>query len=290
MIPSFDSLHPEARAAAQRYLDSIAPTIDAGERAVVLDGLREFLRDHLDPDATAADVARLIDRMGPVAAGGDASGSARLRDRVGAGFRLGGVDARIAGTWWNPADQRLFLPRAVGLGWDLNFGALAVRLGLIEPDSEAVPFASTPDAAFKVAAALPIALAGATVLHYLVRGRSLPERLPSHWDAAGAPDRWTTKGRAAAADLATTVVPAAVAGWAAWSQRPRPNRAGAIAGATAIASVGAVVTVLRSLGDGRRPWAGPAMLGALTGSVGAVLLGLARAGRAAEIRRDLGRP
>lgn len=290
MIASLDVLTPVARAAAQRYLDSVAPTIDAGERALVLDGLREFLLDHLDADATTADVDGLVAEMGPVAAGGsDSSGAARLRDRLGAGFRLGGLDARIAGTWWNPADQRLFLPRAVGWGWDLNFGAVAVRLGLIEPDSETVPFESTPDAAFRVAAALPVALAGATVLHYLVRGRSLPEHLPAHWDAAGTPDRWTTKGRAAAADLATTVVPAAVAGWAAWSQRPKPNRAGAIAGATALASVGAVVTVLRSLGDGRRPWTGPALLGALTGSVGAVLLGLARAGRAAEIRHDLAR-
>lgn len=297
MIPSLAALSRPAREAAEAYLASVETAIAADDREAVLAGLREFLCDRLDAAATPADVAAVTDQIGPVSleAPGPSVGE-RLRRllgegtrMLGEGTRITGMDARIAGTWWNPSDQRLFLPRAVGLGWDLNFGALAVRLGLIEPDSEAVPFESTPDAAFRVAAGLPIALAGATVLHYLVRGRSLPARLPAHWDATGAPDRWTTKGRAAASDLAVTVLPAAVAGWAAGSSRPGPSRAGTIAGTTALASVGAVVTVWRSLGEGRRPWMGAGLLGVLTGSVGAVLLGLARAGRDAEIRRDLER-
>lgn len=288
MIRSLDELAPGARDAARRYLDSVALTLDEEYREPVLSDLRAHLQDHLDADATEADVRDLADRAGPVS-GSDAKASAseRLRGFVTAGIGLGGVGARVAGTWWNPAEDRLFLPRALGWGWDLNFGALAVRCGLIEPDAEAVPFSATPDAAFRVAAGLPVALAAATVLHYLVRGRSLPAELPSHWDVAGSPDRWTPKTRAAAADLAATVLPAAVASWAARSAGPGPNRAGAIAGATAVASVGAVVTVWRSLGEGRRPWVGVALLGTLTGSVGAVLFGLARAGRAAEIQRDL---
>ena len=47
---------------------------------------------------------------------------------------------------------------------------------------------------------LPALLAGATALHYLVRGRSLPPRLASHWDAVGRPDRWVSKRRAAVTD------------------------------------------------------------------------------------------
>ena len=35
---------------------------------------------------------------------------------------------------FEPENPRLFVPRAVGIGWDLNVGALAVRLGLIRPD------------------------------------------------------------------------------------------------------------------------------------------------------------
>lgn len=288
MIHTLDELTPEARAAAQRYLDAVGPTIDEEYRDLVLGDLSAYLRDHLDTDATERDVQLLAEQAGPVVAGSaDAAPYARLRNLLREGIRLTGIDARIASTWWSPADERLFLPRVLGLGWDLNFGALAVRLGLIEPDAEAVPFTSTPDAAFRAAAGLPIALAAATALHYLVRGRALPAMLPDHWDIAGSPDRWTQKGRAAAADLAATIIPAAVAGWAALSQRPRPNRAGTIAGATAFASIGATVTAWRSLGDRPRPWAGPAMIGVLTTSVGVVLYGLAKAGRDAEIRRDL---
>ncbi len=36
--------------------------------------------------------------------------------------------------WWDPADPRIFVPRAIGLGWDINFGAIAVKLGWIRED------------------------------------------------------------------------------------------------------------------------------------------------------------
>ncbi|MBK8460912.1 MAG: DUF5808 domain-containing protein, partial [Micropruina sp.] len=288
MIRSLDDLNPTARAAAQKYLDAVAADLDAEFREPVLCDLRAHLNDHLAADATEADVQALIDEAGPVVTGqAETSASETFKHRLTNGFRLTDADARVASTWWNPTDDRLFLPRALGWGWDLNFGALAVRLGLIEPDAESVPFSSTPDSAFKLAAAVPVALAGATVLHYAVRGRSLPSSLPANWDVAGAPNRWTSKRQAMATDLATTVLPAAVATWAAYSGRPRPNRAGAIAASTAVASVGAFVTLWRSLGGGRHPWAGPSMLGVLTGSIGGLLLGLAKAGRAAEIERDV---
>ncbi len=286
MIRSLDELTPQARSAAEGYLASVWATIEAGVREPVLDDLRAHLFERLSPDATAEDVAALATEAGPMTRG--TSGASARWQAFLTGMRPGGAGARIAGTWWNPAEERLFLPRALGWGWDLNFGALAVRLGLIEPDAEAVPFTSTPEPAFRMAAAVPVALAGATVLHYAVRGRSLPGRLPAHWDITGRPDRWSSKPRAAAADLGATVVPALVAWWAARSARPGPDRAGTIAAATAFATVGAAVTVLRSLGERPRPWAGPAMVTAMTASVGAALYGLARAGRAAEIRRDLG--
>lgn len=36
--------------------------------------------------------------------------------------------------WWDPADPRIFVPRAIGIGWDINLGAVAVKLGWIRPD------------------------------------------------------------------------------------------------------------------------------------------------------------
>lgn len=196
--------------------------------------------------------------------------------------------ARAAGSWWSPADTRLFLPRTLGFGWDVNFGAIAVKLGLIEPDAENVPFESTPDKAFLLATALPTACAVSTVAHYVARGRSLPNELPSNWGLTGRANKWTSKAAATATDLGMTVVPAATAWWAASSKRtPGPERAGTIATSTMLAAVGALTTVLRSLPDKRRPWVGPALATASFVSVGATLFGLAIAGRSAEMEHDL---
>jgi hypothetical protein len=34
---------------------------------------------------------------------------------------------RFKARWWNPADSRIFTPRAFGVGWDVNFGRLLGR-------------------------------------------------------------------------------------------------------------------------------------------------------------------
>lgn len=242
----------------------------------------------------------------------DYLGSAPHRRGPLAGFDPRGAASRIAESWWDPASDRIFVPRAVGWGWDLNAGAIAVRLGLIEPDAEDVPFSNTPDAAFRAAAGVPVALAGAVVAHYLVRGRALPERLPAHWSLTGVPDRFVSKRRAAAGDLAMALIPALVAvraGRTTSAERSADHsipgdrstsagdsipgdhstsRAGALAGASMIAAVAAVQTVVRSLPEGRHPWVPLALLAAPGAASGGVLLGLAWLGRNAEIRRDLG--
>ena len=286
MIRSLDDLQPAARAVADDYLREAAARLPVRQRGPVLDDLTTALCTRLEADSGPAVVAELVAEFGPVVPAGNSWGE-RLR-RIAGGLRLTGVGERVASTWWNPADERLLLPRALGTGWDLNLGAVAVRLGLIEPDAEAEPFAATPDGAFRAAALVPTALAAATALHYAVRGRALPARLPTHWTVAGAPDRWVSLPRAAATDLAGTLVPAGFALAAARSSRPGPDRAGTIAVATAVGSVTAWVAVWRSLGDRPRPWAGPATVVVMTGAVGTVLYGLARAGRAAELSRDLG--
>ena len=45
-----------------------------------------------------------------------------------------GSGSRIALRGFEPENPHLLVPRAVGIGWDLNLGAVAVRLGLIRPD------------------------------------------------------------------------------------------------------------------------------------------------------------
>nr|WP_300145333.1 DUF1648 domain-containing protein [Propionicimonas sp.] len=288
MIRELTELAPDARAVAQAYLDSAADRVAADDRDAVVDDLRLFLCEHLTPAATVADVNAVIEQAGPVPAEARTP-CQHLRDLLSSGFDPRNAATRIATTWWNPADERLFLPRAIGWGWDLNFGALAVRLGLIEADAESEPFSATPDRVFVAATAVPAARAAATVLHYAFRGRSLPAQLPAHWDIAGAPDRWMSRRRAAVTDLAMTLVPAIAAAGAARSRQPGPARAGVLAAAGAVGAGGAAVTVLRTLGDRPRVWTGPAIVLAIAGTAGGILLGLARAGRAAEIRRDLDR-
>ena len=281
MITTLAELSPEARAVVEEYLAAVAPTIDADLREVVLCDLRAWLAEHLDADATPEQARAVVERAGgavdPDTAPDPAPGRAPFSER-------------IVRTMWAPQDPRLFLPRVVGLGWDLNFGALAVRLGLIEPDAEDVPFASVPDSAFRTALALPAALGVATVAHYAVRGPSLPARLPNHFDGAGRPDRWVTKGVAAATDVALAVLPTAWAAWSVKTRRPVAGRVAALALAASTGGAAAALTVSRSeAADGRaHRWVGPLTLAGVLVPLGGTLLGLARAGRRAELRRDLG--
>jgi hypothetical protein len=283
MITSFDQLTPEVAAEAQRLLDAAVAGVGTKLHAEIRDSLAVHLCELLEPDAGVEAVAEAMDQLGVVEAPLGDRGFTEWLDDSG----LGDLAGRVARTWWNPADARLFLPRAIGWGWDLNFGAIAVRLGLIEPDAEVVPFTATPDVAFKIAAALPTGLAAAVAVHYAVRGRSLPEQLPSHWNLAGTPDRWVAKSEATFADLAVTGLATGAAAWAATTARPGPQRAGALAGATMAGALGASTAVLRGLSR-PRGWASPVALAASTVAVGAVLYGLAKAGRDAEIARDLG--
>lgn len=292
MITTLADLSPATRAAAQAWLDVACAGMDADLADALRDELVGALCAQLDADATPADVAALAAALGPI--GADVPGDHPDRDpRIGtfAGipfdWRPPSGD-RIKRNLWDPSSDRLWNPRAFGAGWDLNFGALAVRLGIIEPDAEDDPFTQTPDAAFAAAAALPIALAGAVALHYFARGSALPDRLPAHWNLAGRTDRWTTKGAAASQDVLVTTAAAVVSAAAAGRRGSRPSRAGVQALTAVFATLGAGLTVLRSAPDQPRWWAGPLLAKLSLGAAGATLVGLALAGRAAEQRRDLG--
>lgn len=288
---SVGELAPEARAALDEYLAGVAASLDDDLRDLVVCDLRSWLLDHLTPRSTAGDVWALAAEAGPISdEEPPVDKPGRLRGTFwGIPYDLSWPTGRkIADRLWDPADPTIWRPRVFGAGWTPNLGALAVRLGLIEPDAEDEPFSSTPATAFVAAAAIPVGLAAATALHYAVRGGSLPAELPNHWALDGTPDRFVTKRVAAASDLAATVVPAAAGLWAVASGRPRPARAGVLAAASGMAAIGALVTVARSLPPRPRWWIGP---GLALGSVGAsamTVLGLARAGRRAEQRRDLG--
>jgi Family of unknown function (DUF5808) len=291
MISSLDLLDDEARAVLQTCLARVGRTVDAEYRDDVLDDLRAYFAEHLEPGATADDVAALAATVGE-AAESDAADDGRHARFGGIPIDLTPPTAeRVAYTWWNPRDERIFVPRVFGLGWALNLGAVAVKLGLIEPDAEDEPFESTPAPAFRTALVVPVVLAGAVIAHYVVRGPTLPARLPNQLDVAGRVGSWTTKPVAAVTDIAAAVVPTAWAAWTIGRGATGARAAGSIATATASAGIAAGLTLWRAAAlDGKpRPLAGIGLVALLWLPAGTLLLALARAGRAAEQRRDLGR-
>mgnify|MGYP001596455699 FL=1 len=288
MITTLDQLSPDTRAAAQAWLDASVAVVDADVREGVRDDLEIALCEGLAAGATPEDLAHLITRLGPVTAEFDRSDA---DPRVGRWFGIPYdvrplTGERLKDALWDPADPNLLKPKAFGAGWDLNFGALFVRLGLIEPDAEDEPFTNTPHDAFVIAAGFPALMAAAVVAHYVARGRTLPAHLPHHWDAAGRPDAWTTKGRAAALDIGVATAAVGLAAAAAGSRTHGAGRAARLAVAAALAGGAAKTSVIRPLKGGW--WVGPVLVGGIAGSAGATLLGLAWAGRDAERRRDLG--
>ncbi len=290
MITSLDHLTPTTRGAARAWLDASVAAVPHDLRADLRDELTIALCERLDATSGPDELARVVADLGPVAAesySGDADADPRVGRWFGIPFDVRPPTGdRLKESMWDPADPRLFKPRAFGAGWDLNFGGAAVKLGLIEPDAEDEPFANTPHEAFSAAAGFPALMAAAVVAHYAVRGRSLPDRLPNHWDAAGRPDRWVGKGTAAAVDVGLSLAAAGLGAAAAASRTNGAGRAGRLGLAAAIAGGVAKMTVIRPMRGGW--WVGPVLVGGVLAPAGLTLLGLALAGRDAERRRDLG--
>lgn len=143
------------------------------------------------------------------------------------------------------------------------------------------PFEQVPQDAAVVVAGLPFALTGAVVLHYVARGRSLPGRLPSHWECSGEPDAWVSKRAAAWTDIAIAAVASGVAASALRPGCTGPQRAGRLALASMVGGVSAWLTVARTASRGGS-WVGPLLGLSVVGAAVAPLLGLAFLGRCAQ--------
>ncbi len=288
MIESLDVLGPEARAAVGEVLARVRSGVADEYLDEVLEDVRAYLADRLDPDATAADVAELARTLDDQSR--DHGEGHSWLGRLPLDFSAPSAE-KVARTWWNPRDPRLFVPRVFGLGWSLNFGSAAVKLGLIEPDAEDEPFENTPAAATRAALAVPVVLTAAVGAHYLFRWRELPGRLPSQLGATGRVAGWTTKSAAATVDVAVAAFPTLWAGLLAAKRTTGARAAGSLAAATAAASIATGLALWRTAAaDGRpRPLAGPGMLVVSWVPSGVLLFVLARLGRNAEVRRDLGR-
>lgn len=125
-------------------------------------------------------------------------------------FRGASVE-RVGARMWNTGDPRIFTPRLFGLGWTINFGALAVRLGLIRPDDLGdESFERIPAAAVAIVFAIPVVLATATLALMVLSWSGLPAEVPTHWGVSGQPDGFSPKGYAFAGLFLLTVLPVIV--------------------------------------------------------------------------------
>lgn len=162
-----------ARAALDDLRDALAElSVDVGEtRACAEFG---------DPEAYAR---TLDEELAREEAESDADGYV-----AGIPYRL-----RVKKRWWggffDPTDPRIVVPKAMGVGWTVNLGALAVKLGGLRPDDmgEDTVTELRPGAAVASLASLA-GLAGVALAVALLAPRGIP--YPLHWTGLGAPDRW----------------------------------------------------------------------------------------------------
>jgi len=300
-VRSLTELPREPRHAAETYLRDVAAALEAADaemRDDVLADLESHLLEHLDTSATVDDVARLIADLGSPESFSAALGvTVQEPNTRGSGRVLGmpydlrvPTAERIADRLWNPRDPRIWMPRAFGMGWDLNMGAVAVRLNLIEPDSEDLPFESTPDRVFFGALAIPVAMTLAMLISYLALRSTLPAQLPAHWNVQGVADNFWNQAAAFGFLFLMAVVPTTWATWSVLSRRTPLLRGATIGFAALFASLSSLLwllTLVTVLTDFVAWWLPPALIAVAVAVPFGILLWLARAGRKAELQRDL---
>ena len=137
--------------------------------------------------------------------GKDAEGQARVLGMPVSGLWLGRSDAALDG--FEPENPRLFIPRKYGLGWDINLGAVGVRLGLIRPDDSLPDLASYVPTHLKRGIKLTT-IAGGIGVAFLAVLLSRKEQVLVQRSARRASERFITGRQAALAPVVLTTVAA----------------------------------------------------------------------------------
>jgi len=164
-------------------------------------------------------------------------------------------DERLMARAFDPRNPALLTPRMFGGGWAVNWGAVAVRLGLLRADDvDDEVLAAVPHGALLAARAVPLVLSGAAVGALAASWRALPARVPTSWSVGGRANGWGGRG-SLVATAAAAVLPAL------WAQLPVPGngerlvragRAGSLA-VLAGASLLAALCGAREQSTGRAP-------------------------------------
>jgi hypothetical protein len=303
-------LSPEAAELVNTYFTRVHGALlvaAAGECEDAVEALREHVLEELaGTAATPADVTRILAELGPpealaAACAESAVEDGQVRPPDVDSVRLHGTllgmpydvrmpnSDRIASRWWNPLEPRVFVPRVFGIGWDINFGAVAVKVHLVRPDDEDVPFATVPKAVVTGTLLLPALLAAATLALMAIAWPTLPASVPSHWDVFGRADQFWDRGALVIFLAAMSLVPVAFAAVVHMRGRAALNRVAASAFATLTATFALsqfIQTTMYVRGDqGITPTFVGLGLGLALPFL--MLVILSRVGRAAEQRRDL---
>lgn len=172
---------------------------------------------------------------------------------------------------FHPEDPRLLTARTFGIGWDLNIGALAVKLGLVRADDNLTDLtAHIPRQSARAMRHLP-ALLSAVSLALGARLIANGTPLATKWDLTLRPRRYSSALGALSAPLAITL---GATGWNYLAQR----RAGAhscdvtaAANASGLAA-GSVLTILAAARSAVRPRAREPLAAAAVAAIPAVSL------------------
>jgi len=246
-----------------------------------------------DPEALTSAFAAEDPDVDPDALndGPGSTGAGRLAGRLlGVPFDLRMPTARrYARRLWDPTDPRVLVPKALGVGWTVNFGSLAVRAGLVRPDDEDSPFAATPEPFLRASLAAPVLVTAATLALVARSRHRLPARVPVSWSATGTVQAWGPRAVPLALSAIGSVGPLVAAASVHLRARPAEDRAVASAGALAMAALGygtlsQTVAAVEGRGAAARM---RATLAAALALPLLLLVALSRAGRRAEQRRDL---
>lgn len=303
-------LTPEAARLVETYFARVHGALlvaAAGECEETVEDLRAHVYEELEGSAgTAADVTRVLADLGsPEALAAECAEVAADRpappepadDRDRLHGTILGVpyewrtptSERVVMRWWNPLYPRVFVPRVFGIGWAVNFGAVAVKLGIVNPDDEDVPFASVPPLYLAAALVLPLLIAAALATLIAVYQGGLPAQVPTHWGLNGAPDGFSTKDSALFMPVAMMLLGLGVA-IVAWVRRDPPLlRVGAASLATMLGSISVAAYAQQVASAHRATNTGillPGLALAFLLTFG-LLVTLSRIGMAAEVRRDL---
>lgn len=302
---------PEALSLVDTYFARVQGAMlvsAADEAAEAVEELRSHVLEELAAgDGSAAAVSRILGELGAPEdlaaeyAGTDeasplVSGQTDEVRGIGHGRVLGipydvrvPTTARVASRLWDPMNPHILVPRVWGAGWDINFGALAVKTGIVRPDDEDEPFEAAPPAAVLATLAVPLTLAAAVLVLMAVRYSSLPAELPTNWDLAGNAAGYWPKAVDLGLLAALAVLPVLAAVSSHIRRRPALNRVAGSAFATLLSGTALMVTVQTVLtADGFSGvwpvWAG-LVLALLLPFV--MLTVLSRLGRTGEQRRDM---